>query len=120
MGEPIFDEWVEECGWVLDFDDPGVLPIRVRYAGEKDRASVPRDQELGLIMPRAQELEHCPQPRPAAHELGEQAEQGGERASARRPSTSPASAEHAQSWPEQQPGPYHRLVRLPDEPTDHL
>src|SRR6266849_4590914 len=68
----VLDERVEERRRVFDFHNPGVLPVRVRHAGEENQAAVLGEQDLGLKMARPQEAQNRNKPGAVAQELREQ------------------------------------------------
>src|SRR5262245_1611213 len=53
-GVAVFDEGGKERRWILDFNNPGVLPVGIRHAGEKTEALSPGKLELGTKVRRLQ------------------------------------------------------------------
>src|SRR5260370_9453796 len=63
---PVLDVRIKQSRGILDFNDPGILVVRVRYAGQEHEPFCIRQEYLRLEVARMQKMQAGEDLRPAA------------------------------------------------------
>jgi len=99
-GGAVVDKGEKKCRRIFDFQEPGVLPVRMGNAGNENRAPRIGEQELGLEVAGSEKVQDRQQPGASAAEPEIQGQKGSNGSQADADAATRSRTDEGKKWPE--------------------